>query len=273
MAIVTIARESVALGEETARELSRMTGFRIVDRDYIEKRLAEHGFKPDEQQKYDEKKPGFWSSLSENWADYIQYLKLALYEEASCGDCIIMGRGGSFVFRKVPNHLAVRVAAPLSVRVERTMKQFSCYERQALQMVEQCDHNRVGFSKIFFAVDWADPRGYDLTINTARLDAVRAAEIVKDCLALAIDAEDEAAGKEMIPNLLLGQKVLTEIICAKKVHLANLTATAEQGVVTLDGLSNTKAAIDVAIATARALPGVREVKNAIHLVQEYTVFP
>ena len=63
------------------------------------------------------------------------------------------------------------------------------------------------------------------------------------------------------------------MICAKKAHLANLTVIAEQGVVTLEGLSNSKAAIDAVVATARSGPGVREVKNAIHLVQEYTVFP
>jgi cytidylate kinase len=273
MAIITIARELAALGEETARELSRMSGFRIVDRDYIEKRLAEYGFKPDEQKKYDEKRPGFWSSLSANWADYIQYLKLALYEEASCGDCIIMGRGGCIVFGEVPNHIAVRIAAPLDLRVERAMKQFSCDERQARHFVEQCDHNRIGFSKIYFGVDWVDPRGYDLTINTARLDAAQAAEMMKDCMALMIDADDEASGKLMIPDLLLSQKVLAEILCVKKAHLASLTATAEQGVVTLGGLSNTMAAIDAAVAAARSVPGVRDVKSAMHLVQEYAVNP
>ena len=273
MAIITISRELAALGEETARELGRMLGCRIVDRDYIEKRLEEHGFKPEEQDKYDEKKPGFWSSLAENRADYIQFLKLALYEEASGGDCIIMGRGGAVVFQKAPNHLAVRIVAPFSVRVERAMKQFSCDDRQARQILEQCDHNRTGFSKIYFDVDSSDPRGYDLVVNTAGLDAVGAAKLVKECMALAIDADDEAAGKDMIPDLLLGQKVLTEIISVKKVHLPSLTATAEKGNVTLGGLSNTKTAIDVAIAAARAVPGVREVKNSIHLVQEYSVFP
>src|SRR5208337_5601093 len=88
----------------------------------------------------------------------------------------------------------------------------------------------------------------------ARLDAVLAAELVKDCLTLAIDADDEAAGKEMIPNLVLGQKVLTEIVCAKRVHLSSLTATADHGLVTLGGVSSTKTAIDLAVARPKACP-------------------
>ena len=182
-----------------------------------------------------------------------------------------MGRGGSVVFRKVPNHLAVRIAAPLGARVERAVKQFSCDEKQARQMWNSATITASVSARSIFATDWADPRGYDLTVNTARLDAVRAAEIVKDCMDRAIGAEDEAAGKEMVPDLLLGQRVLTEIICVKKERLANLSATAEQGVVTLGGLSNTKAAMDLAIAAALAVPGVREVKSVMHLVQEYNV--
>jgi cytidylate kinase len=271
MPIVTIAREMAALGEETAAELGRLTGFRIVDRDYIEKRLVEHGFRPERQQKFDERRPRLWSSISEDWADYLQYLKLALYEEASEGDCIVVGRGGSVIFRKLPSHLAVRVAAPLDLRVARTMERFACDERQARQMVEQCDHDRVGFSRIYFESGWADPREYDLTLNTRRLDAPRAARTIQGFLALTIGEDDETAGRRMIPDLLLGQKVLIEIACVKRVRISGLTAVAEAGLVTLGGVSSTKAAVELAAAAARSVPGVRGVESGMHLAREYEV--
>jgi hypothetical protein len=184
-----------------------------------------------------------------------------------------MGRGGSVVFKKVPNHLAVRITAPLGQRVERVMKQYSCDERQARHMVEQCDHNRIGFSKINFDINWADPREYDLTINTAKLDAGQAARIVKSYMALTIDADAEAAGKQALADRLLGQKVLAEVIRSKKAHLVSLTVSVEKGVVTLGGLSNSEATIDAVVTAARSVPGIHEVKSAIHLVQEYTVIP
>jgi len=273
MAIITIAREMASLGEDIAEKLAGLTGYRVVDRAYIEKNLLGCGFKAAEQEKYDEKKPSFWSSLSDNWSAYIQYLKLVLYEEAEAGGCIIVGRGGSVVFRKVPNHLAVRVTAPLSVRIERAMKLFSCDEQQARHLLEQSDHDRVGFSKIYFDSDWIDPRGYDITVNTAKLDADQTARAIESCMTSVLREEVETKGRSMVANLSLGQKVLTELICVKKVHLPNLTATANLGAVTLGGLSNTEAAIASAVAAAKAVPGVREVTSAIHLVQEYTVFP
>jgi cytidylate kinase len=273
MAIITISRELGALGEESAKELARMTGYRTVDRDYLEARLAEHGLKPADQQRYDEKKPGFWSAMSEHWVDYLHFLRLALYEEASTGDCIVMGRGGAFVFRQLPNHLALRFTAPLDLRVARAMRQFSCDERQARHLVEQCDHNRGGFSRINFSIDWADPRGYDLVINTMRLDPVGAAELANSCLGQTVDAADETEGARMAGELLLGQRVLTEIVCVKRLHLPNLTVRAQGGVVTLGGLSNAETSIETALAVAASVPGVVEVKNDLHLMQEYIVSP
>ena len=43
MAIITIARELAALGEEVARELSRITDYKLIDREYLEKRLSDYG--------------------------------------------------------------------------------------------------------------------------------------------------------------------------------------------------------------------------------------
>ena len=39
MAIIAISRQVAALGDEVAQELSRQTGYKFIDRKYIEKRL------------------------------------------------------------------------------------------------------------------------------------------------------------------------------------------------------------------------------------------
>ena len=78
MAIITIARELAALGEEVARELSRITDYKLIDREYLEKRLSDYGLDAGKREKYDEKKPGFWASLSQERDDYLHFLKTAL---------------------------------------------------------------------------------------------------------------------------------------------------------------------------------------------------
>jgi len=273
MAVITIARELSSLGEEIAVELVSQTGYKLVDKDFLEKRLGEFGLGPEKRQKYDEKKPGFWASLSQERDDYLHYLKTVLYEEALGGECIVIGRGGSVIFKGLPNLLSVKLVAPVAARVQRTMAQYGVDERHALQIVEQSDHDRAGFQKYFFAMDWNDPREYDLTLNTTRLDAKAAAFAIDGARKLLVDRAKEEAGRTRVAELLLGQRVVTEIVYARRVPVHFLEANATGGRVVLHGVANTQAAIDSALAAARSVPGVSEVESAIQVVQEFTVMP
>ncbi len=273
MAIITIARELAALGEEVARELSRVTNYKLIDREYLEKRLTEYGLDADKREKYDEKKPGFWASLSQERDDYLHFLKAALFEETSGGECIVVGRGGAAIFKSVPSLISVKLVAPLALRIERVMKSYGCDERHALQIVEESDHNRIGFHKYFFSVDWLDPRSYDLTLNSSKMEGAQAAKIIDDFRKVVVDKSREEAGKRRLAELLLGQRVVTEIVYAKKVPVHFLEAAADGSRVVLHGVANTQAAIDSALAAARSVPGVGEAESAIQVVQEFTVMP
>ncbi|MDA8425354.1 MAG: cytidylate kinase-like family protein [Treponema sp.] len=273
MAVITIVRDLGSLGEEIAKELGRITGYRILDKGYIEPLLAGYGFKPELQEKLDEKRPGFWASLSEDRSDYIHYVKTALFEEAVKGDCIVVGRGGTAVFKNVPSRLAVRITAPLELRLRRAVDLCLCDEKHARLVVEQSDHDRGGFNKIFFGLDWNDLCAFDLAISTARMDAVQAAETIDRLRRLVVDEEREAAGRTKLADMALGQRVVTSIVYQSKVRLQSLEAAADGGSVTLYGLANTQHALDRAAAAAAAVPGVSEVKNEIQLAQEFSIYP
>jgi cytidylate kinase len=273
MAVITIARELASLGEEMARELASLTGYKLVDKEFLESRLGDFGLGPEKRQKYDERKPGFWASLSQERDDYLHFLKTAMYEEAVGGDCIVEGRGGSLIFKGLPSLLSIRLVAPMSVRARRVMKYYACDERHALQIVEQSDHDRAGFHKYFFAMDWNDPREYDLTLCSAAMDAKSTAALVDDARRRLIGPEKEEAGRVRVGELLLGQRVVTEIVYARRIPVHFLEANAEGGRVVLHGVANTQAAIDTALAAARAVPGVTEAESAIQVVQEFTVMP
>jgi len=273
MAVITIARELASLGEEIAEELGRIMGCKLVDKAFVEKRLGDFGLGPEKRQKYDEKKPGFWASLSQERDDYLHYLKTVLYEEAAGVDCIVIGRGGSIIFKDLPNLVSVRLVAPLEARVRRTMALFGCDERHALQVIEQSDHDRGGFQKYFFSVDWNDPREYDICISTAKFSPIAAARQIDSARRLLVDEAAETAGRARVAELLLGQKVVTEIVYARRVPVHFLEASASGGRVVLHGVANTQAAIDVALSAARSVPGVAEVESSIQVVQEYTVMP
>jgi len=274
MAIFAIARELAACGEEVAEELTKLTGYRTVDRSRLEARLAASGINEDKRKKYDEKRPGLWASLSQERDDYLHYLKTAIFEEAAEGACVIVGRGATALLKELPNVVSVRVVAPRALRMERVMAQFGCNEKRAHQLLEQSDHDRAGFQKYFFSLDWRDPAEYSLSISmSGRPSPAEAAALIEDYRRLVVTEAEEKAGTKRMGELLLGQRVVTEIVYGKRIPLHFLEAEVQGGKVLLHGVSNTQAAIEAAIAAAKTLPGVGEVSSAIQVVQEFTVMP
>ncbi len=106
-----------------------------------------------------------------------------------------------------------------------------------------------------------------------RISPTDAAAIIDRCRSVMVTEKAEAAGKARIGELILGQRVATEIIYGRKIPLHFLEASASGGKVTLHGVSNTQAAIEAAMEAAKSVPGVERVESAIQIVQEFTVMP
>jgi cytidylate kinase len=273
MAVIAIARELGAFGEELADEIVRVTGLKLMDRQDIEDKLGGHGLTPGKLQKFDERKPSLWASLSQERDDYLHFLKLVIYEEAAGPGSIIIGRGAGIILRDLPNLASIRVTAPTALRTERLKAQFHCDEKRALQLLEHSDRERSGFHKYFFGIDWREAREYGLVINTGAFSIPDAANLVESYLALVSTPEREKAGAIRVAELVLGHRVVTEITYGRRIPIHFLEAQASGTKVVLRGVANTQLSIDEAIAAARTVPGVTEVESGIQVVQEFSVMP
>lgn len=273
MAVICVAREFAALGDETVHELTKLTGYRSIDKDFLEARMTERGISPEIRAKYDEKKPGFWASLSQDRDDYLHFLKTVIYDEAAKGDCVISGRGGFAIFAGVPGVISVKLVAPRETRIERAKARFQCDEKRAEQMVRQSDHDRKGFHDYFFGLEWDNPVYYDLTVNTGKDHPATIARIIDQLRTLVITDEKEKACFARLAELRLGQAIITEIVYARRVPVHFVEADVRGSSVTLHGVANSQGAIEAAGAAAAAVPGVAKVENAIQIVQEFAVMP
>ncbi|MCX7775890.1 MAG: cytidylate kinase family protein [Spirochaetaceae bacterium] len=273
MAVITISREFASLGEETAHTLAELTGYEVADKALIESKLKELGLETQKFQRFDERNPGFWASLSQQRDEYLHYLTEVVYALATQNKCIIVGRGANAILRGVVHVVSIRLIGTKSTRVERVRKLQNLDARHAMQIIESSDHERGGFYKYFFGVNWSDPAEYDLTINTDRCDPMHAAASIKAFCEAIVTPEKEAAGVAKAADLLLGAQIVTEISYHKKIPVHFLEAVVEHGVVVLHGVANTHAAVDSAVAAANLVPGVKHVESAIQLVQEFTVIP
>jgi len=119
MSTITLSRQLGSLGTEIAREVAEKLNYAYVDKEKMGKIVAAFGFGLLEVEKFDEKKPPFWDSLSLQRTHFLHALQAAIYDFARKGQVVIVGRGGQVLLRNLPGVLHVRIFAPFDLRVKR----------------------------------------------------------------------------------------------------------------------------------------------------------
>ena len=273
MAIIAISRQVAALGDEVARELAKQTGYKFIDRKYIEQRIINLGFPEDKMKKYDERKPGFFVFFSKNRDEYLDYLQTAVLEAASEGNCILIGRGAFIILESLPNLISVRFVAKNDVRIKRLMKEFNWNEKQAMQRIEESDSNRLGFHKSFFNLVNEDPSHFHLTINTGILNVEESAIVIDNLRKTLITEDKEKKGAEKLKSLYDAQKLVNTLIFEYKLNIIFLKAVINGDSVVLHGVSDSAAVTEKAITIASSLVPDKKVESCISIVQDFKAYP
>lgn len=264
MAIVTFSRQSGSLGTQTARALAEALGLPFLDKDSLERRLAEHGVTSASLEKYDEKRPGFWEIFSSDKNRYLHFLRSVIYDFVRDGKGVLLGRGGQVLLAGVPGVLHVRMVAPLEVRRRRLQDSLNCDERQAEQIQRHNDTDRAGFHRFFFNVNWDDPQLYDLILNTASLSTEATVAVLRSAVKESGASKQVGRFREVMADRCLQQEVETRILYRERVPVKFLETTAQDGVVTLNGTVNTRTAVERCAQIAAAVPGVKKVENQLY---------
>jgi cytidylate kinase len=85
---------------------------------------------------------------------------------AKKGNCVIVGRGSQHFLRNRPDTLRVFLYAPRENKLSRLLARGKS-EREADQLVDTVDRERVDFIQKYFHVEWPDRAIYHTMINTA----------------------------------------------------------------------------------------------------------
>jgi len=282
MGIITVSRELAALGDETGRELAKLLGYRFVDKHTLEERIKSFGVESHKFKKYDECKPSFLASFSQDRDDYLHYLRTAIFAEAEQGNCVFIGRGAGVVFKNIPALFSLFLASTLDIRIERVKSYFQCDERRARQIIETSDRNRLGFHRYFFDIDWRDPGNYHLSLNTGIFHPADCAEIINQFKGRFFTPESEIQNAARLKELILEQRVKHCIRYEQAIPIHFLEVMVSGGVITLHGVANSQALVDAALDAVKtagltedvsAGAGVLTVKSEIQIVREYSVMP
>jgi cytidylate kinase len=199
--VVTIAREYGSGGAEVGRRAAEMLGWKLLDRQIIE-RVAVMG-KIDRAwaEKADEQCCAWWERVLNGFRhggpevyvggvadtgvdrDSLQQFTAHVIEEAGkVGHCVIVGRGSQCVLRKQPHALHVLVYAPMGEKLER-MKHRHPRERDLPGLLRRMDADRLHYAQEYFGCTTTERGLYHLCLNSAMgLDAC--AELVVNAIRL-----------------------------------------------------------------------------------------
>lgn len=273
MAVITISRRIASYGDETAIELAKALNYTFINRKMLEKDLIEKGISNTQLKKYDERRPGFWASLSRERDSYFDFLREIVYDYAAKGNSIFIGRGGFALLKDIPGVFSVRLVAPDDVCVKRLMNEFNWTEKQAKALIAESDSNRNGFHKCFFNAEYEDSSEYDMVVNTGTIEAKTAAEIVKFGLAKCVTEQESKEGEKKVTGLLFGQRIVNYISFNLKLQIYFLEAEVADNKIILHGVADNAGTIEKALTAAQEKSNGKEVVSAINIINEYKPFP
>jgi cytidylate kinase len=169
MSLITFSRELGSNGTEIARQVSDKMGCKCFDTEAIEAMAQELGFL-DDVRKADEKFPSVFKRLWSHQPTFaLDRLSSVIYELAKKGECaVFIGRGSALLLETFNCTLRVRIHASVEKRIQNLVNRG--YRKESARLIiERSDHDRSGFIKFAFGVDWNDEKLYDLVFNTDKL--------------------------------------------------------------------------------------------------------
>lgn len=105
-------------------------------------------------------------------------IRAAILEVAKTGDAVIVSHAASLALADDPGALRVLVTAPQDVRTERVAATSGSPATEASALVARSDEGRRAYLRKFYDVREELPTHYDLVLNTERLGAEVAVELI-----------------------------------------------------------------------------------------------
>lgn len=176
---LTISRDFGCGEEELIPRLEKALKWKVYGRNLLDHLAQREILSRNFMETLDEQK----QSLLDNWVnflirsgsilqdDYVVKISKMIKVIVANESAIILGRGANHVLADKKEGLHLKLVAPFESRVKNIMKLRKLKEKEAQKLVEGIDSERTEFVRRYFHKNVADGLNYDLTINTANLDA------------------------------------------------------------------------------------------------------
>src|SRR3954452_12260348 len=198
--VVCISAVDGARGEDVAPAVAERLGFKLVDEEIIHKAAKEANLDPSHVAEVERRRSmairildslGSSTSLSTYaMAGYVPghdapvdsdlrgLIRATIEEVAQRGDAVIVAHAASMALGERSDVLKVMLTASRSARQLALVEQRDLDEKAAAKELDKGDANRADYLKRFYGITQESPADYDLVLNTDRLGAEGAVDLI-----------------------------------------------------------------------------------------------
>jgi cytidylate kinase len=276
MAILTISHEMGSGGAEIGMAVATRLGYTHVDNEELLGRAQRYGLAEDRLARLVEDRPSWVERFDAETRRCIIALQVVLYEFAQDDNVVLMGGGGQWLLRGVPHVLRTRIVAPFPERVTRLTATLSAQGRERVtpktvaQFIRRDDIQKTARMRYLFDADVKDPNLYDILINTAAFSREAAVNLLAD-VARRPELVTTDAARQLVGDRVVASQVEVALAGHPDMRRYRIDVESTRGLVTLDLPAGVDP--DVAVAVARGVTGVENVKLRIAEMPVVTPFP
>lgn len=95
----------------------------------------------------------------------IRLTEQVINRAAAAGNCVIVGRAAAYFLRERPDTFCVFLYAPRDLKYRRVLERIK-NEKEALQLIDTVDQERVEFIRHYYHAEWPSRQLYHAMLNT-----------------------------------------------------------------------------------------------------------
>jgi cytidylate kinase len=261
MSLVTISGGVGCGAGLVARSVAEAAKLELYDDRRLQEEAVKMGIRSEDLKGLDEKTPGFFDALRGRSPEiYIDVMEAIIYQVSRSGQGVIIGHGSQFLLRDFG---CVLIHASQLYRIKRLMDQRNLSSKAAEKMVSKTDHDRRGFLRFAFHMEWDDPSLYDLVVNTEKFGAQGAADLILDALKSQAIQECSSNALESMERMSLTKKVEAALLREQFSFTQFHVEVPEKGSVLIYGYTNTADSKKRLLEAAKKVPGVTKVVDVV----------
>jgi cytidylate kinase len=186
---IALSRETGSGATSVANEVGARLNWPVYDHELLRRIAQEMHLRVQLLASVDERRrnwlqeciEAFPQSAGVSEAGFVRHLIETVTSLGSHGACVIVGRGAAHIL-PAAHTLRVRLVAAAEDRVSYLSRLLNRSREETARRIETSDRERALFVREHFRKDVADPRNYDLVLNTSRFSVAECGDLVIESL-------------------------------------------------------------------------------------------